>query len=534
MVGACGRRLWLVIRGTLLIGAEVNEADVGILVADLQGRRFLLAAGLLDRRTRRWRRSRPRRRTGNRPRSPSVPQSLLQVLFDRVLGLGGGRSRFPRIRRSRGGHHRGRGQRPEPAGRAHLSPFRRVPLTRAVSQRRSAGVSAIEERGFGIQRPRPAVVTHRGSGAAPLGLDPRQHQPVAPVGRLPLDRGARRCRRRPEFALFLQHERLLEAGGGGAGLNVLRRPRGLQRRSSGPPRGRRLRSVRNSVSVASGIAIATIPATATTASPTRTGMPKAGRPVSSGLRPAVTSTEASRSSATASTGICHIQSTTAVRQNADATGERGGDLRALGGPGAHGIAPTGHEDHRQEGGEEEEPDDSQLPERLQVQGMGVAHRLPRVSVSRPPEFEGSGAGAGQRLRGVLVEGGAPELVATLAGDAAEAPGPGPGAASPLEFLPAVRRAAGSVEGAREDNQDEDAGDRGENRAAGEIRRSSAAACHSACRRRSPPGSAPRRGRPRARSPGSRPPAGERRRSRARAEERLAGPSGRSGSPRRRP
>src|SRR5829696_3889958 len=96
--------------------------------------------------------------------------------------------------------------------------------------------------------------------------------------------------------------------------------------------------------------------------------------------------------------------------------------------------------------------------------MGVAHRLPRVSVSRPPEFESAGAGARQRLGGVLVEGGPPELVAALSGDAAEAPGPGPGAPSPLEFLPAVRRAARSVQSARQDKQGEDAGDRCESRA----------------------------------------------------------------------
>ena len=90
-----------------------------------------------------------------------------------------------------------------------------------------------------------------------------------------------------------------------------------------------------------------------------------------------------------------------VEDRGDAEGDEAGERRGERGraPGAGGEQPAGaaDEDREQEGGEQGKADDPQLAQRLQVEGVGVAHRFVGVAVARPPEFEGAGAGAGQRL-----------------------------------------------------------------------------------------------------------------------------------------
>ena len=124
----------------------------------------------------------------------------------------------------------------------------------------------------------------------------------------------------------------------------------------------------------SGIATATIAATATATLPIRSGSPNPfdlpSRP--SGL--AVSSTEASSSSATGSTGSCHIQSKLAVTQKAthpaSARRQPGSQLRA----GPHDGRAAAEQDRR-ESSEQDRADDPQLAQRLHVERVRVLHRF---------------------------------------------------------------------------------------------------------------------------------------------------------------
>ena len=110
-------------------------------------------------------------------------------------------------------------------------------------------------------------------------------------------------------------------------------------------------------------------------SPTRTGTPSDGRLVLlRSAAPAVTSTEASRSRATGSTGICHIQSTAAVRQNATQPARAAASERSAGGPPAAHRGRRRRRSSAQEGDQEDEA--RRFPARRGSAGIGSGCRAP--------------------------------------------------------------------------------------------------------------------------------------------------------------
>ncbi len=243
---------------------------------------------------------------------------------------------------------------------------------------------------------------------------------------------------RGDVALELQHERELDLRRGGAGLR-----RTAARASASAWAGSPLTTAawlsRTVLTVASGIAIATRDATAIATAPRRTASPglvtesldaeRAPRPRAAG-RPPATPAPSTRG------GSQHCRG-----EEEEGRGQRGhlpdpvrrrrdeeGDQRA-GEPGRahprlvarpHAQPGRRSQHQQQEGGQEREPDDAGLGERLQVQRVRVLHVAEVRGAWRPQQLVGAGAGPAEQVAAGGVDRHLPVVVAAVAAGGAEA------------------------------------------------------------------------------------------------------------------
>ena len=253
---------------------------------------------------------------------------------------------------------------------------------------------------------------HRSPGrASALGLDARQQQPGAPVGRLlgvasraasaarpsSPDRSRTRacwCLRsrrtaprsgrlrraqgrvelaRPKLALALAHEPGAQRGNGD-------RDQGEDReRRRAPPR-------------------------APSRCPTLAAPHATSPPSRCSVRAEPRIAAASSRKATGTAGSSQTQSTAAATTNATHEATAAARLVAHVGPCSHGPADPCPEHHGDERDNQDQADDPQLGEGLEEQRVRVTDEaVPEIAVSRPPELERPRADAGQRGGGVRVE-----------------------------------------------------------------------------------------------------------------------------------
>src|SRR5581483_1464759 len=101
-------------------------------------------------------------------------------------------------------------------------------------------------------------------------------------------------------------------------------------------------------------------------------------------------------------------------------GEVGGvGARGCGDAGAAADSDGGDERRGERDREQREADGALLGERLEVEAVRVAHRLPVGAVAQPVRLERAGAGADERVRAGVGPGGPVELGAPGAGEAEE-------------------------------------------------------------------------------------------------------------------
>ena len=92
------------------------------------------------------------------------------------------------------------------------------------------------------------------------------------------------------------------------------------------------------------------------------------------------------------------------------------------------CSPSAADKDRQEkSSDQNQADDSKLPKRLQVDGVGVADEACNVTVARPPVLERARTGSSQRFRLLLLDGGTPVLVTPVAAEALQSFGTAGGA-----------------------------------------------------------------------------------------------------------
>ena len=118
------------------------------------------------------------------------------------------------------------------------------------------------------------------------------------------------------------------------------------------------------------------------------------------------------------TVICHAQSIPAPRMNPRTTATSAAAVARSSPPALAGA--TGRRPRRQERApDQQQPDDPQLPERLQPQRVGVADEVRDAAVLGPPALVAARAVTGHRVGAELVHRGAPELPAARAAAAGQ-------------------------------------------------------------------------------------------------------------------